>query len=141
MIGEIRGAAQEKFKELGLAFGKALANGLIAGINGAIDAINYLIDKALGASAALGPVGFVASKIAGGKTKIPHIPALANGGIVSSPTLALIAEAGPEAVVPLDRMNSMGGDVNITIQAGVGDPVAIGREVKRVMDAYSRRAA
>jgi len=38
-------------------------------------------------------------------------------------------------------MGSMGGDVNITIQTGVGDPVAIGREVKRVMDAYGRRAA
>jgi hypothetical protein len=33
------------------------------------------------------------------------------------------------------------GSVNITIQTGVGDPVAIGKEVKRVMDAYGRRAA
>lgn len=31
------------------------------------------------------------------------IPALAAGGIVSSPTIALIGEAGPEAVMPLDR--------------------------------------
>jgi len=28
---------------------------------------------------------------------------------VNGPTLALIGEAGPEAVVPLDRMNRMGG--------------------------------
>ncbi|BFU90168.1 MAG: hypothetical protein NTAFB01_13550 [Nitrospira sp.] len=35
------------------------------------------------------------------------IPALAAGGIVSRPTLALIGEAGPEAVVPLGR--SFGG--------------------------------
>jgi phage-related minor tail protein len=110
-------------------------------LNLAIDAINSLIEKAVGASAALGPAGFVVGKVVGGKAKIPHIPALAQGGIVSSPTLALIGEAGPEAVVPLDRMNSMGGAVNITIQTGVGDPVAIGREVKRVMDAYNRRAA
>ena len=141
VIGEIRGAAQEKFKELGLAFGKALANGLISGINQAIDAINYLIEKAFGASAALGPAGFVVGKLVGGSAKIPHIPALAEGGIVSSPTLALIGEAGPEAVVPLDRMGSMGGGPQIVIQTGVGDPVAIGREVKRVLDAYNRRAA
>jgi len=33
----------------------------------------------------------------------PRIPALATGGIVTRPTLALVGEAGPEAVVPLDR--------------------------------------
>ena len=31
---------------------------------------------------------------------------LANGGIVTSPTLAVIGEAGPEAVVPLDKYNA-----------------------------------
>src|SRR5690606_514997 len=31
-----------------------------------------------------------------------RIPALAAGGIVTRPTLALVGEAGPEAVVPLD---------------------------------------
>jgi hypothetical protein len=34
---------------------------------------------------------------------IPDIPMLAKGGIVTSPTLALIGEAGPEAVVPLSQ--------------------------------------
>lgn len=34
---------------------------------------------------------------------IPTIPALAEGGIVKKPTLALIGEAGPEAVVPLSK--------------------------------------
>ena len=34
---------------------------------------------------------------------------LATGGIVKSPTLAMIGESGPEAVVPLDRMGGMGG--------------------------------
>jgi len=32
------------------------------------------------------------------------VPAMAEGGIVTKPTLALIGEAGPEAVVPLNRM-------------------------------------
>lgn len=35
--------------------------------------------------------------------KVAAIPALAEGGIVTRPTLALIGEAGPEAVVPLSR--------------------------------------
>lgn len=46
----------------------------------------------------------------------PNIPMLANGGIVSRPTLAIIGEDGPEAVVPLDGRvplgNRGGGDIN-----------------------------
>jgi tape measure domain-containing protein len=34
---------------------------------------------------------------------IPKIPRLAQGGIVTRPTLAVIGEAGPEAVIPLSR--------------------------------------
>lgn len=34
---------------------------------------------------------------------------MAEGGIVSGPTLAVIGEAGPEAVIPLDRLGTMGG--------------------------------
>lgn len=44
----------------------------------------------------------------GGKTfgiNIPNIPALAQGGIVSSPTLAMIGEGNePEAVTPLSKL-------------------------------------
>jgi hypothetical protein len=60
----------------------------------------------------------------GTKIQFPKIPALAEGGVVTGPTLALIGEAGPEAVVPLDRMGSMGGgDVNIYVQGA--DPNAV----------------
>lgn len=40
----------------------------------------------------------------------PSVPQLANGGIVRQPTLALVGEAGPEAVVPLDRLSTGNGD-------------------------------
>ncbi len=51
---------------------------------------------------------------------IPEIPKLAKGGIVNKPTLALIGEAGPEAVVPLKGRNGMGGGgINITINGDV----------------------
>jgi len=53
-----------------------------------------------------------------------NIPAMANGGVVTGPTLALIGEAGPEAVIPLDRMGSMGGN-NVTIHVNGGDPQAV----------------
>lgn len=41
--------------------------------------------------------------IGGNGWSVPDIPMLANGGIVTRPTLALIGERGPEAVVPLGR--------------------------------------
>lgn len=46
--------------------------------------------------------------------------AMATGGVVTSPTAALIGEAGPEAVIPLDRMGTMGGStVNIVVNGSV----------------------
>jgi hypothetical protein len=47
------------------------------------------------------------------------IPKMADGGIVNQPTLALIGEAGSEAVVPLDRMGGMGTTVNVNVAGSV----------------------
>ena len=58
------------------------------------------------------------------------VPAMANGGIVTSPTLALIGEAGPEAVVPLSKMGGMGG---VTINVNGGDPQAVVNALRRYM--------
>ena len=42
--------------------------------------------------------------VVGGKgLNIPKIPKLATGGIIDSPTVALVGEAGKEAVMPLER--------------------------------------
>lgn len=70
----------------------------------------------------------------GGKGfEVPNIPMLANGGIVTGPTLALIGEAGPEAVVPLDRMGQMSGGTNVTIHVNGGDPEAVVNALRRYM--------
>jgi hypothetical protein len=58
---------------------------------------------------------------------VPNIPMLAAGGIVTSPTLAMIGEKGPEAVIPLSGPNAgagMGG-TNVTIHVNGGDPNAV----------------
>jgi len=55
-----------------------------------------------------------------GKRNIPQdFLAMANGGIVQSATMAMIGEAGPEAVIPLSKMGSMGTTVNVTINGSV----------------------
>ena len=44
---------------------------------------------------------------------------MAEGGIVNRPTMAMIGEAGAEAVIPLDRMGSMGTKVVVNVQGSV----------------------
>lgn len=63
----------------------------------------------------------------------------ATGGIVNVPTVALIGEAGPEAVIPLNQspgngplgnLGTGGGNsYTVNVSAGVGDPRAIGQTV------------
>jgi hypothetical protein len=68
------------------------------------------------------------------------IPMLASGGIVSSPTLAMIGEAGPEAVVPLSRGCMNGNAYSITVNAGMGaDGADIGRQVVEAIKVFERR--
>jgi len=69
------------------------------------------------------------------------VPFMADGGIINKPTLAMIGESGAEAVLPLSQMGNMGGsNINITVQTGVGDPVAIGKSVVDALQAYQRRS-
>ena len=69
---------------------------------------------------------------------IAGIPAMANGGIVTGPTLALIGEAGPEAVVPLSQMGKMGGGVTVNVTGGLATGPEIGEAVVNAIRAYNR---
>lgn len=74
-----------------------------------------------------------------------EVPALAKGGIVRKPTLALIGEAGPEAVVPLKpRGRDMGIDpvgrtINIHV-TGALDPEAVARQIETILKRSTLRA-
>lgn len=69
------------------------------------------------------------------------MPQLARGGIVTRPTMALIGEAGPEAVVPLHGSRGLGGNVyNINVSTGIGDPFTIGQTVVKALQDYERVA-
>ena len=121
-----------------IGFFAGMVNAAIGAVNAIISAYNSIpllpdIPKAptipvpqLGGQA---PSAVVAKKI----------PRLAEGGIVSSPTLALIGEAGPEAVVPLDRM-STGGGITINVTGGLATSAEIGESVVNALRAYSRSA-
>jgi len=96
-------------------------------------ALNWIIGKINLFIAKLNSVAQAGSKITGlSIPTIPTIPQLAKGGIVSSPTLAMIGEAGPEAVVPLNRKNGRIGGTTVNISIGSffgGDPERAAREI------------
>jgi phage-related minor tail protein len=81
-------------------------------------------------------------EIGGKEFRIPKMPAIevpfmADGGIVTGPTLAMIGEAGSEAVIPLDRGGGLGGDTfNVTVQLPAGTD---GDDVVRALQSYQRR--
>jgi hypothetical protein len=142
-IPKMAGALGSAMADLAKAAGKNLTNGLISMINGLIGKINDLLEFTI-------PVPF-APDIKVNAPDLPKIPMLAKGGIIDQPTLSVVGERGAEAVVPLDRYDALrdaalaptpaasGGDVYITVQAGVGDPTAIGRSIVEALQAYQRR--
>ena len=71
---------------------------------------------------------------------VPNIPMLAEGGIVTGPTLAMIGEAGPEAVVPLSKMGGMGGGITVNVNGGLSTSAEIGQAVVNAIRAYNRSA-
>ena len=65
---------------------------------------------------------------------VPDIPTLAEGGIVTGPTLAMIGEGnGPEAVIPLSKLGQfgIGGGGGITVNVNGGDPNSIVRALQQ----------
>jgi hypothetical protein len=62
---------------------------------------------------------------------------MANGGVVTDPTVALIGEAGPEAVIPLSKMGQMGGTTYNIYATGIGDQ-AIAQVVQNALQELNR---
>lgn len=67
---------------------------------------------------------------------VPDIPMLAQGGIVTKPTLAMIGEAGPEAVVPLNKTNTMQPNIVVNIGMYAGTDIEKRKIAKELMRAY-----
>jgi SLT domain-containing protein len=93
-----------------LGFVKGIFNGVIgaleSGINSAISGVNSaikLFNRLPGPD--VGTIGNVS------------LPRLAQGGLITSPTLAMVGEAGPEAVIPLSRPARA---AQVMRQAGLG---------------------
>ena len=73
------------------------------------------------------------TSVVGGK--LAGFGSFADGGVITKPTLGLIGEAGPEAVIPLNQMGSMGGTTNVTVNMPAG---VDGQAVVDAIEAYAR---
>ena len=121
-----------------------MANAFITMINLVIKGINLIKPgKDIGTLGAVsfGRMGGDSTGDGGSNPAGLDYKAMATGGIVTSPTMALIGEAGPEAVIPLDKMGSMGGGINITVQAGlVSAPDQMGQLIIESIQRAQRRS-
>ena len=132
---------------------KAVVNGIIGVFevwaNSWIKVINAII-KGYNALPLLPDIGFIGEikigRVGGGggegsPSSVIEIPKMASGGVVNSPTLAMIGEAGPEAVIPLSRMGQMGGGMTITVNAGlISTPDQIGQDIITAIQKAQRRS-
>jgi hypothetical protein len=114
-FGEFFSSLWEGIKEFFVDTINALIGGFEGFVNFVIRGVNKIVDALNGLSF---EVPDWVPEIGGATLgfSIPKIPeislgrvALAKGGLVTGPTNALIGEAGPEVVIPLDRFESMMG--------------------------------
>ena len=132
---------------------KAVVNGIIGVFevwaNSWIKVINAII-KGYNALPLLPDIGFIGEikigRVGGGSegsaSSVIEIPKMADGGIITNgPQLAMIGEAGPEAVIPLSKMGRMGGgNYTINVQGGISSSADIGEAVVNAIRAYNRAA-
>jgi hypothetical protein len=99
---------------------------------------NYKLDKETPvADAKLAFPNLYAAMKAAGQTH-------AEGGLITSPQIGMIGEKGPEAIIPMDRLERMmGGNsqpINIVVNAGMGaDGATIGDAIVNELLRYQRR--
>lgn len=141
-IDEVR-IAQQKLNEAKKV--KGLTNAGIAKVDtavaGVLAAANAVV-AGVGTATATNATGTTAGMSAAALAAHLERNAMATGGVAMRPTLRLIGEAGPEAVIPLSQMGSASDEttINITVNAGMGaDSGAIGNAVVDALVKYQRR--
>lgn len=125
-ISGVAGIAEDIATAIGSAIKSFINSQIIDRINSALE---FTIKVPLGPDIYIDP---------------PDIPHLARGGIVTRPTLALIGEAGPEAVIPLSRGRGAVGATEVHFHINAIDARSfeefLNRDGGRAIDRHLRRA-
>ena len=136
---------------------RSIVNAIISGINHVVaipfNAINGFLDTLRGVDIlGVQPFGWI------GTINVPQIPQLAQGGVVSGATTAIIGENGQEAVLPLENNTGnwagllaqtlaeemseqgAGGTINVYMTNEINNQLDA-QEIGRIMMQSIRRAA
>jgi len=98
-----------------IGYAEGWANSWINGANAVIRALDSIKISVPTWVPGLGGQNFSLSLPTIPEINLPH---LASGGIVTGPTIALIGEAGPEAVIPLNSQNGGYGGITVNVNGG-----------------------
>jgi hypothetical protein len=141
VVGIVSGIVEDirnRFASIGnlfATFGGELVIKIKVPINSVIDRINSFLSSIRGIKIpGIAPDGI----------KVPYIPKLATGGIISAPTIAQVGEAGKEAVLPLenntqwmdDLAGKLGGNMNLTVK--IGDDTIFEKAIDYIKDKSMR---
>lgn len=152
-FGGIWETIKSKFTDLAVSVGDAISGAVRSGINGVISMIEGTINRAI--RIINGAIGLI-NKIPGvsiGTIGELSLPRLAKGGVLYGAQTVIAGEAGPEAIIPLDKlfrqMDKMaetiagtgGGGVTVNVYATPGmDVNALAREIeRRIIETQNRR--
>ncbi len=97
-------AIKNKFSAIGTAIANAISSAVRSGINGVIYRIESIING--GISLINSAIGLI-NKIPGvsiGKIGKLNLPRMAKGGVLNGAQTVIAGEAGPEAIIPLDKL-------------------------------------
>jgi hypothetical protein len=111
-------------------------NGFGSGFRSALNSVIGMWNRL---SFSIPAVKVLGKTIFGGATVgTPDIPYLANGAVITGPTLAMVGEGPePEAVLPLSKLEAMinrnpgNGGTNVIVQGDVIDPYAMARKIEQ----------
>ena len=150
--GDLWEKIKKKFSDIGSSIGSAISDTVKSGINGVLSTIESVING--GISLLNGAIDLI-NKIPGvsiGKIGRLSLPRLAQGGVLYGAQTVIAGEAGPEAIIPLDKlfaqMDKMantivgaGGGVTINVYGAEGQNVRqLAEEVsKALIEAQNRR--
>lgn len=124
--GFLKTMADTVMKLISMAMSQALSNAIV---NGSMSA------TFTGPAAIWTQPAFIAQAVGGVLAAFAAIPKFAAGGIATRPTLGIFGEAGPEALIPLNKMGSFGGSNNVQV-AVIGQ--IQGRDL-RIANKYAER--
>lgn len=147
------GQVKNKFRNIGSAIGSAIHNAITGGLNAVISKVESIINK--GVSLINKGISLI-NKVKLGKDigylEPLHLPRLAEGGVLNGARAVIAGEAGPEAIIPLDKLfrqmdkmaaqiTGAGEGVTVNVYASAGmDVEALARAIEeRIINTQKRR--